>query len=62
MSIETIGEAWQFGWRVTARCAFGRKDGMKSVRECVCTYELDMSTLIGTLREKLPARAPGLAS
>jgi hypothetical protein len=54
MSIETIGEAWQFGWRVTARCAFGTRDGMKSIRECQCTYDLDMSTLIWTRGKNFP--------
>src|SRR3954453_3516926 len=29
MSIETLGEAWLFRWRVTARCAFGNRDGLK---------------------------------
>ena len=27
MSVETLGEAWRLGWRVTARCAFGNRDG-----------------------------------
>lgn len=54
MSVETIGEAWQLGWRVTARCAYGKRDGMKSVRECVCTYDLDMSTLIWTRGKNFP--------
>lgn len=48
MSVETIGEAWQLGWRVTARCAFGNRDAMKSVRECVYSHELDMTTLVWT--------------
>src|SRR5204862_5446718 len=54
MSVETIGEAWQLGWQVTARCAFGNRDGMKSVRECICTYDLDMSTLIWTRGKNFP--------
>ena len=32
MVVETIGEAWQLGWRITARCAFGNREGMKSIR------------------------------
>ena len=54
MTVETIGEAWQLGWRVTARCAFGTRDGMKSIRECICTYDLDMSTLIWTRGKSFP--------
>ena len=26
----TLGEAWQQGWRATARCALGRKDGFRT--------------------------------
>jgi hypothetical protein len=29
---EMIGEAWQLDWRITARCAFGNREGMKSMR------------------------------
>lgn len=54
MAIETLGEAWQHGWRVTARCSQGKRDGMKSVRECVCTYDLDMSTLLWTRGKTFP--------
>src|ERR1700679_4122976 len=46
MAVETIGEAWQLGWRITARCAWGKGDGMKSVRPCVYSYDLDLRTLV----------------
>jgi hypothetical protein len=46
--VETVGEAWQLGWRVTARCDFGKHDGMRSIRECVYAAELDMRTLVFT--------------
>ncbi len=48
MSIEAIGEAWRHGWRITARCAFGNRDGMKSIRPCSLSYDLDLRTLIWT--------------
>jgi hypothetical protein len=48
MAVETIGEAWQLGWRITARCAFGNRDGMKSIRPCTYSYELDLRTMIWT--------------
>jgi hypothetical protein len=35
MALETLGEAYSYGWRVTARCAHGKRDGMKSIKECV---------------------------
>jgi hypothetical protein len=50
MAIETIGEAYSSGWRVTARCKYGRPDGAgpKPSRECGHRYELDMQTLVWT--------------
>jgi hypothetical protein len=52
--VETIGEAWQLGWRITARCARGKRDGMKSVRPCVYIYDLDFSTLVWTRGAPFP--------
>lgn len=46
--VETIGEAWQLGWSVTARCAWGNRDGLKSIRPCVYSKELDLHTLVWT--------------
>jgi len=48
VAIETLGEALSYGWRVTARCAHGKRDGMKSIKECVYRAELDMETLVWT--------------
>lgn len=38
VAVETLGEAWQLGWRITARYAFGNNDGMRS---CIYQYDLD---------------------
>src|SRR5215217_4492071 len=46
MAVETLGEAWRLGWKLTARCAFGNRDGMKSIRECIYRAPLDMQTLV----------------
>jgi hypothetical protein len=46
VSIETPGEAYSYGWRVTARCAYGKRDGMKSIKECVYRAEFDMETMV----------------
>jgi hypothetical protein len=54
MAIETIGEAWQLDWRITARCAFGKLDGMRSIRACAYSYELDLKTLIWTRCRAFP--------
>src|SRR3954464_11979146 len=66
VSIETLGEAWRLGWRLTARCAFGNRDGMKSIRQCIYRAELDMQTLVWTrgpnfpLTSRKPAHVPGV--
>jgi hypothetical protein len=54
MAVETLGEAFSFGWRVTVRCAWGPRDGMKSVRECVYGGELDLQTLVWTRGNDFP--------
>ena len=48
MGVQTIGEAYQAGWRIHVRCAWGRREGMKSVRGCLGKAELDLHTLIWT--------------
>ena len=54
MSIETLGEAYQQGWRVQVRCAWGLRDGMKRVRECVYGADLDLQTLVWTRGSDFP--------
>jgi len=48
MGVETIGEAYQLGWRIHVRCAWGRREAMKSVRGCLARAELDLHTLVWT--------------
>ena len=54
MSIKSLADARDAGMRVTARWAWGRRDGMKSVRECTNRYELDLDTLIWTRGAQFP--------
>jgi hypothetical protein len=54
MAVETLGEAWRLGWKLTARCAFGNRDGMKSIRECIYRAPLDMQTLVWTRGPNFP--------
>jgi hypothetical protein len=54
MTVETLGEAFDLGWRLTARCAWGKREAMKSRRECVYTAELDLETLVWTRGRALP--------
>jgi hypothetical protein len=58
MGVQTVGEAYQAGWRVYVRCAWGRREAMKSVRGCLGRAELDLHTLIWT-RGSVPTQRPG---
>jgi hypothetical protein len=54
MSISTLGEAMNAGWRITMRCAWGKRDAMKTVRECTYSHGLDMATLVATRDRDFP--------
>ena len=54
MTIETIGDAYAASWRLKVRCAWGPRDGMKRVRECVYSADLDMPTLVWTRGRDFP--------
>jgi hypothetical protein len=54
MAVETLGEAYQEGWRITARCAWGNREGMKAVRECTHRYQFDMQMLVWTRGRDFP--------
>lgn len=54
MAVESLGEALDFGWGVTVRCAHGPRDGMKRVRECVYGGDLDLQTLVWTRGRDFP--------
>lgn len=57
--IEKLGDALAAGWRLHVRCAFGKRDGMKAIKECVYRAELDMPTLVWTRGRNFPvARLP----
>ncbi|WP_185982966.1 hypothetical protein [Aureimonas mangrovi] len=52
--IETLGEAWSAGWRLKVACAWGTRDGLKSVRECGRRHDVDLETLIWTRGRDFP--------
>jgi hypothetical protein len=54
MQVETLGMARSLGWKVHMRCAPGRRDGMKRVRECVSRKQLDVDTLVCTRGRNFP--------
>ncbi len=52
--METLGDAFTEGWSIKARCGWGRREGLKSIRECVWSYELDLMTLVATRGRDFP--------
>ena len=56
---ETLGDAHDQGWQVHVRCAWGKRDGMKSIRECTFNARLDLPTLLRTRGRDFPLVALG---
>jgi len=54
MAVETIGEAFSQGWRVTARCKHGQEDHRTHARKCIYRKELDLETLVWTRGRDFP--------
>jgi len=56
MPVETIGDAFSQGWRVTVRCRYELGDGPRyqSNRECNYRTDLDMETLVWTRGRAFP--------
>jgi hypothetical protein len=54
MAVETLGDAFAAGRRLTAEYAWGKRDGMKSRRECAYRRELDLETLVWTRGPNFP--------
>jgi hypothetical protein len=52
--IETLDEARDNGVKITAGCAWGRRQGMKTIRECKASIRLDLDTLIWTMGGPFP--------
>ena len=52
--VATLGEAHDLGWRLTVFCRFGKRDGMKSIRECTARLDADLTTLLWTRGRAFP--------
>ena len=52
--IETLAEARDNGWKITARCGWGPREGMKRIRECKASIRLDLETLLWTRGAAFP--------
>jgi hypothetical protein len=53
--ISTIGEAWDRGWTITVRCAWGKRDAMKSIREYIASVVLDLERWCGRAAGLFPS-------
>ena len=42
------------GWRIRVRCAWGKREGLKTIRECYMAAELDRQTLVWTRGDSFP--------
>jgi hypothetical protein len=54
MQLETLFDVWNSGARLYARCAWGRREGLKSVRACIGNAELDVASLLWTRGRDFP--------
>lgn len=54
MGIETLGEAWNHGWRINMRCLDDGREGLKQRRRCEYRTELDLETLVCTRGRDFP--------
>jgi hypothetical protein len=52
--VETLGQARDYGWKVRVRCAYGKREGLKSIRACIAARDLDMDTLLWTRGRDFP--------
>ena len=54
MEIESLGDVWEAGGRLYARCEKPRREGLKLVRPCSNQYELDVRTMLWTRGRAFP--------
>jgi hypothetical protein len=54
MHIETLGDALNYDVTVWMACAFGTREGLKSIQQCKFNKVLDMETLVCTRGRDFP--------
>jgi hypothetical protein len=52
--VETLGEAYSYGWRIDMRCLDDGREGLKHKRRCGFRGTLDMQTLVCTRGRDFP--------
>jgi hypothetical protein len=55
----SLGDAHDQGWQVRVRCAYGKRDAMKTIRECTFNAYLDLPTLLWTRDREFPLAVLG---
>jgi hypothetical protein len=53
-SAETLGEAWNWGWKIKMRCLDNGMEGLKHKRECGYRADLELQTLVSTRGRDFP--------
>jgi len=54
MAVETLGQAWELGWRLRLRCLRGGHIGIVRIEKCDYHRELDLETLLATRGHGFP--------
>ncbi len=54
MNIETLGDAMTYSINAWMECAYGNREGLKSIRPCSFRKTLDMETLVCTRGRDFP--------
>lgn len=54
MQIETLGDALTHSVKIHMRCAYGNREGLKTIRECQFKTVLDNLTLVCTRGRDMP--------
>ena len=60
--VVTRSEVLDAGWRLHVRCAWGRREGLKWIRECKGRLDADVLTLVWTRVRGLSDRSAGTAA
>jgi hypothetical protein len=54
VEVSTLGDAFTYSWRITARCSGGVVDDRTHTRPCVYQEELGLHTLVWTRGRNFP--------
>lgn len=52
--VETLGEAWDRGWKLRIVCREGKGHAMKKHRACIAYHDADLETIVWTHGREYP--------